>query len=144
MRIVQTLCATGIVLLAVAMATAPCRAYYKGDTIYASTKVAYCKTIDDLRTYLTLNKSKRNAEVRLPAGCGTLDKDAKAVALNTSFHGYARVLLQSQADTSAKVYIQKTRWWTKDEENYFACMRLHEEDDFAEAYRYCKAPGSAH
>jgi hypothetical protein len=122
----------------------PSVAYYKGDTVYASTKVAYCKTIDDLRAYLALSKAKAFAEANRLTGCGMLDKDAKALAINTGFHGYARVLLQSQSDTTAKVYVQKTRWWTKDEENFFACMRMHEDDEFADANTYCRAQLSSH
>ena len=136
---ILTLCAAALAPAAALLAASPSVAYYKGDTVYASTQVAYCKSIRDLQTYVSLRKAKANAEAGQLIGCGMLDKDAKAIAVNISFHGYARVILQTEGAQSAKVYVQKTRWWTREEESYFGCMRQHEDDAFADAHNECLA-----
>lgn len=120
------------------MAASPSAAYFKGDVIYASDEATYCKSIEDLQKFSSLIKAKETEKAGKMTGCGTFKKDTSAIALDTSFHGYALVQIKAEKGPPSHVYVQKNLWWTKQEETYFTCMRVHGSEPFLEAYKRCQ------
>jgi cytochrome c553 len=129
-----------IILSAAALAIAtPAMAFFNGDTIYASSDgTAYCKSIKDLDSYTALLKAKSDAEANKIAGCGILKKNTKATAVDISSHGYAIVRLEGDGGAATTAFVKKNLWWTKVEEKYFMCMRVHSSDNFTDAYKHCQ------
>ena len=117
----------------------PVAAFFNGDAIFASSDdTAYCKSISDLQRYTDLLKAKATADAAKIAGCGTVKKNAKATAVDISSHGYAIVRLELEGGAAPVVYVKKNLWWTKVEEKYFVCMRVHSSDNFTDAYKHCQ------
>ena len=128
-----------VFLSAAAVVTAvPAAAFFNGDTVYASDDTPYCRSISDLNRYTDLLKEKADAEAGKIAGCGMVKKNAKAVAVDISSHAYAIVRLELEGGASPTVYVKKNLWWTKVEEKYFMCMRVHSSDNFTDAYKHCQ------
>ena len=120
-------------------AASPSAAYFKGDAVFAADDTAYCRSIADLQVFTAALKAKLEPKAGKPMpGCGTLAKDSQAVAVDTSYHGYAVVRLKTPGGGAANVYVQKNLWWTKQEEKYFTCMRVRSEEPFLEAYKHCQ------